>query len=142
MQAMNTQVGVIDEITIQPPLNLHPEDLVPGRKGVDFPESVLHPNVTVTFSRVGRFFFVQVPPESQSNVRQISVDFFNAQQQLVATYTSLPDVPRLADKIEVDGIVKIVVHFDATTDGKSPKNVTMDVIGCFFEGNWSLTIQS
>ena len=131
---MNPQIGAIDEITIEPPVNVNAEDLIPGRKGVSFPESVLYPNVTITFTRIGRLFFVQIPPESQSNVRQISVNFFNSQQKLVATYSSPANLPRLDNNIEVDDVLKIVVHFDATTDGRSPKNVTMDVIGCFFEG--------
>ena len=73
---MNPQIGVIDDIFIYPTsVNANASDLVPGRNGVNFPETVLQPNITILFSRVGTIFFVQVPPQSQSNVQQIFVEF-------------------------------------------------------------------
>jgi hypothetical protein len=136
VEAMNPQIGVIDDIFIYPSsLDVYTDDLVPGQNGVDFPETELLPNITIVFSRVGSVFSVQVPPESQSNVNQIFVEFFNPQGQLINSITSPVNSPQLPDNLEVDNVLEIVIHLIATSDGLSPKNVTIDVIGCFFEGN-------
>lgn len=133
IEAMNPQNGVVDETYLQPSISAHVEDLVPGRAGVDFPEGVLYPNVTITFARLGRLFFIQVPPESDSNVRQIAVDFYDVNRKLITTLASPTDSPILQNTVGVDDVFEIVIHLMGTTDGKSPKKVTIDVIGCFFE---------
>ena len=136
VEAMNPQIGVIDDIYIYPSsLNGNASELVAGRKGVNFPETVLRPNITVVFNRVGNLFFIQVPPQSQSNVQQIYVEFFNPQGQLINSYTSPANSPQLPNNYEVDNVIKVVIHLISTSDGTSPKNVTLDIIGCFFEGN-------
>jgi hypothetical protein len=140
VEAMNPQIGVIDDIFIQPStLQINASNLVPGRDGVDFPETVLTPNITVLFSRVGNLFFIQIPPESQSNVRQIYVEFFDQDGRLINSSTSPANSPQLDNNFEVDDVSEIVIHLIATSDGKSPKNVTIDVIGCFFEGKKKLS---
>ena len=131
---MNPQNGVVDEIYLQPTVSARAEDLVPGHSGISFPDAVLYPNITITFARLGRLFFIQVPPESNSNVRQIAVDFLDIDRKLITTLTSPANSPILQNNVDVDDVFEIVVHLVATTDGKSPKNVTLDVIGCFFEG--------
>jgi hypothetical protein len=137
VEAMNSQIGVIDDIFIYPSvLNANVSDLVPGRNGVNFPETVLRPNITILFNRIGNLFFVEIPPQSYSNVKTIFVEFFNAQGQLINSSTSPADLPQLPDNFEVDDVSKLVVHLIATTDGKSPKNVTIDAIGCFFQGKF------
>lgn len=134
VEAMNPQIGVIDDIFIYPPLlNVNTNDLIPGGNGVDFPETELNPNITILFSRVGNLFFVQIPPESQSNVKQILVEFFNPQGQLINSFTSPADSPQTPTNFEVDNVLKIVIYPIATSDGKSAKNVTINIIGCFFE---------
>ena len=133
---MNPKIGIIDDIFIYPSsLTVNTNDLVPGENGLSFPETELHPNITILFTRVGRLYFVQIPPDSQSNVQQIAVDFFNPQEKLISSYTSPTNSPQLSDNLEVDNVLKIAIHFIATKDGKSPKNITIDVIGCFFKGN-------
>ena len=119
---MNPQRGVLDEISVSPTsLDINVDDLIPGRNGVDFPEDVLYPNITVLFSRVGNLFFVQIPSESQSNVQQIFVEFFNPNGQLISSYTSPANSPALPNNLEVDDVLTIVVHLTKTSDDKSPK---------------------
>lgn len=131
---MNGQNGVIDDIYIEPKFKVDVDDLVPGHKGVDFPKSALTPNITIVLSRVGEISFVQIPPESLSNVRQIRVEFFNVNGQLISVHTSPANLPKLEDGLQVENVAKIVIYLIATTDDKSPKNVTIDIIGCFFDG--------
>ena len=135
IQAMNPQNGVIDETFIEPKLNVDVNGLVPGRKGVSFPESAPNPNITIVLSRVGEISFVQIPPESLSNVKQIRVEFFDVNGTLIAVYTSPANLPKLIASLKVENVAKIVIHLIATSDGLSPKNVTIDIIGCFFNGN-------
>ncbi|CAF3360715.1 unnamed protein product [Rotaria sp. Silwood1] len=134
VQAMNPQIGVIDDIVIYPlSLNANANDLVPGRNGLSFPETETRPNITILFNRVGTISFVQIPAETQSNVQQILVEFFNPLGQLITSSTSPANLPQLANDLEVNDVLKVVIHLIATSDTKSPKNVTLDVIGCFFE---------
>ncbi|CAF2400006.1 unnamed protein product [Rotaria sp. Silwood2] len=134
VQAMNPRIGVIDDIVIYPPsLSANANDLVPGRNGLNFPETESRPNITILFNRVGTVSFVQIPPESQSNVQQIFVEFFNPLGELITSSTSPTNLPQLANDLEVNDVLKVVIHLITTSDGTSPKSVTIDVIGCFFE---------
>ncbi|CAF0819035.1 unnamed protein product, partial [Rotaria sordida] len=134
VQTMNPNIGVIGNIFTYPSsLNANVNNLAPGRNGLDFPKTELRPNITILFNRVGSISFVQIPPESQSNVQQIFVEFFNPLGRLITSYTSSDNIPRLAKDLDVNDVLKVVVHLIATSDRQSPKNVTLDVVGCFFE---------
>ena len=140
IEAMNRQNGVIDEIYLEPALKVDVDDLIPGQKGVNFPESALYPNITILLSRVGEISFLQVPPESYSNVAQIQVEFYNGNDTLISTHISPANLPKLEDGLKVENVVKIVIRIVATIDGKSPKKLTIDIIGCFFNGKTYSTL--
>ena len=134
---LNPNIGVIDEIIINPkPSNGTVNDLVAGQAGINFSETTLRPNVTIIFNRIGNLFFVQIPPERLSNVDRIMVDFFNVDDELIRSITSTGNLPQLPNNLEVYNVLKIVVHFIRTRDGKSPKNITLDIIGCFFPSKY------
>ncbi|CAF0782230.1 unnamed protein product [Didymodactylos carnosus] len=132
VQAMNPNIGVVDDIYSSPFVQ-HIEQIVPGRSGINFPEGAAHYSVRIVFQRVGKMFFLQIPPESHSNVLQLAVDFYNSHNQSIKTITSPANRPQLDNNLQVEDVLSIVIHFFDTTDNKSPKNVTLDVIGCFYE---------
>lgn len=139
--ALNPNIGVIDEIIISPkPANGTVNNLVAGQGGVDFPETVLRPTITIIFNRLGDIFFVQIPPESLSNADRIKVDFFNINDELIKSVTSTGNVPQLPNNLEVYKVLKIVVQILRTKDGLSPKKVALDIIGCFYPSKYSFCL--
>jgi hypothetical protein len=134
VEAMSPQNGAIDEIIVRPPLSVDARKLTTGQAGVSFPAEVLNPNITIVFSGLARLFYVGIPSGNLSNVQKISVDLLNSEKKVIATLISADKSPQIEIKLDADNIIQILIKVLATSDGKSPKNVLISVIGCFSKG--------
>ena len=137
IEAMKSEATVVEDISTTPELAVSVSDFTPGQSGVSFPGTAVNPNITIVFNRPGNLFVVKVPEESETNVQQIAVSFFDENDNLIVAYTSPPDSPVLPNTLDVNNVWKIVIEIMSTFDDESPKNVTFSVVGCFSEGKLS-----
>ncbi|CAF1645569.1 unnamed protein product, partial [Adineta ricciae] len=133
VEAMKSQANIIEDIYTTPELAVNVNDFAPGQTGVSFPEIAVNPNITIVFNRPGNLFVVKVPEESETNVQQIAVSFFDEDDNLIVAYTSPLDSPVLPSTLDVSNVWKIVIEIMSTFNDESPKNVTLSVVGCFSE---------